>query len=104
MDAAMGSPRARAAIVTIGGETPLLAHKAERGNGRKPLKPLRRIRHQVQLAFLRTEDHIGSLRAVFDQSRHARPSTLFCRKKPTLPTHRRSRFLPCPFVRIWKHL
>ena len=90
--------------MAVGGETALLTHEAERGDGRKPIKPLSRIRHQVQLALLRTDDHIGSLRAVFDQRRHAGPSKLFCRKKPALPTRRASRLLPCPLLlRIWKH-
>ena len=40
VDDAMSSPRARASIVTVGGETPLLAHKAERGDARQPCKPL----------------------------------------------------------------
>jgi hypothetical protein len=77
VDDPMGSPRAREATMAIGGETPLLAHEAERGNGRKPFKPLRRLRHQVQFAFLRTNDHIGPSRAVFDQSRHAAAGSLF---------------------------
>src|SRR6266566_1460319 len=64
VDDAMGSPRTRAVIMAIGGEAPLLPHEAERGDARQPIKPLSRIRYQRQLAFLGTEDHIGSLCAV----------------------------------------
>src|SRR5450759_520891 len=74
----MGSPGAREATVAIGGETALLAHEAERGERSQPVKPLRRLRHQVQLAFLRTDDHIDPSRAVFDQIRQAGAGSLFC--------------------------
>src|SRR6266700_4385897 len=95
VDDAMGSPRTRAVIMAIGGEAPLLPHEAERGDARQPIKPLSRIRYQRQLAFLGTDDHIGSLCAVFDQSRHARPSPLFYRKRLMPPMRDASRLLPC---------
>jgi hypothetical protein len=49
VDPAMGSPGACWAPVlgvAVGGETHLLPHEAERGEGREPLKPLRRIGHE----------------------------------------------------------
>jgi hypothetical protein len=52
VDDAIGSPGVREAIVAGGGESPLLAHKAQRGEAGQPLKPLSRNRRQVQLAFL----------------------------------------------------
>jgi len=80
VDAAMGSPGARETVVAVSSEAPRLSHEAKRGDAGQSLKPLSRIRCQAQLAFLRTDDHIGSLRAVLDQSRHARSSPLFYRK------------------------
>jgi hypothetical protein len=38
--------------VAIGGEAPRLADEAQRGNGRQPLKPRRRIGFDLQFAFL----------------------------------------------------
>jgi hypothetical protein len=63
--------------VAVGGKTTQLADKAERGKRGEPVKPLARIRYQAQLTFLRTDDHIGALGAVFDQRGHTGASTLF---------------------------
>jgi hypothetical protein len=82
VDAAMGSPGARWAPVlgvSVGRETPLLPHEAERGDGREPLKPLQRIRHQFECAFLWADDHIGVSRPIFDQGDHPGTSAQFRR-------------------------
>src|SRR2546425_110598 len=73
VEPAMGSPGARWAPVlgfSVGRETSLLPHEAERGDGREPLKPLRRIRHQFECSFLWADDHIGVSRPIFDQGDH----------------------------------
>jgi hypothetical protein len=56
VDAAMGPPGARwapVAGVAIGGKATSLPDETERGEGGEPVEPLPRIRHQLQLAFLR---------------------------------------------------
>src|SRR5216683_1958045 len=58
-------------------KTPCRPNETERGEGSQPVKPRARIGLQMHLAFLRTNDHVDSLRAVFDQRRSARPSSLF---------------------------
>jgi hypothetical protein len=50
-----------------------LPDEAERGKGSQPIKPFSRSRHQAQFAVQRTDDHIRSLRAVFDQWGHTGP-------------------------------
>jgi hypothetical protein len=52
-----------------------------------------------------TFDHIGSLRPVFDQGRHARASPLFDRQRPMHLLRDASRRLPGPWLLgVWKHL
>jgi hypothetical protein len=80
-DTARSRPIAR--LLTMGvvssmrRKTPSLPNETERGEGSQPVNPRARIGLQMHLAFLRTNDHVDSLRAVFDQRRPARPSSLF---------------------------
>src|SRR6266851_4572636 len=50
----------------MGGEAPLLAHKAKRGLRRQPGKPGRRIGLQGEYAVLRAGHHVASLWPILD--------------------------------------
>src|SRR5260370_29007363 len=58
-------------------KAPCRPNETERGKGRQPVKPRARIGLQMDLAFLRTDDHVDARRAVFDQGRHAGASDMF---------------------------
>lgn len=73
VEAAMGRPGARGASAVdfaVGGQASLLFHEVEGRERGQPVKPLRRIRHEGQFAFLWTDDHIGAACPIFDQWNH----------------------------------
>src|SRR6266571_877698 len=59
MDAARGHPTGPA-FVARGAETPLASQKAERGECRQPVKPLRGVRGQSKFSTLWADDNIGA--------------------------------------------
>jgi hypothetical protein len=82
VDPTMGPPGARGVTGTggaVGRETPLLSDETERGEGREPLKPLRRIRHQLECSVLWTDDHIRASSPIFDQGDHTGTNSQFRR-------------------------
>jgi len=89
---------------SIGGKaTSLLSNEAERGEGSRPVKPLRRIRQQVQLTVLRTDDDIVALSTVFNQRRHARPRTMLGGIEESRDMHRTNTLRSSSWrQRLWK--
>ncbi len=71
-DTARSRPKARLVALVVSsmrGKTSCRPNETERGEGSQPVKPCSRIGFQLHLALLGTDDHVDSLRAVFDQWR-----------------------------------
>jgi hypothetical protein len=98
-DTARSRPIARLLTILVSSmprKAPCRPNETERGKGSQPVNPRARIGFQMDLAFLRTDDHVDSRRAVFDQGRHARPSELFNGMQRSRPLQWTRRFLLSP--------